>query len=131
MTNKLHIKKVDFHAAHYLSPKFDKCYHLHGHTYTFEDIVIETEGVVDFSTIKQTLTRADHTLLVPEKDVEFWAGIDELVECPCAILPFPIKGDETTVEAISQVFKEALLRVKGVKAVSFKLYETLNSGMEL
>lgn len=129
MRNNPVIKLVDFHAAHYLPEKYGKCNRLHGHTYTFRNIEVITEGVVDFSLIKKVLESADHTLLVPQKDFDFWVRVNELPGCPCKVLPFIIHEDETTVEAIARLFEEVLLSIEGIKAVKFILYETKGSGV--
>jgi len=126
--NKLHIKMFDFHAAHYLPPTFGKCNRLHGHTYTFEDIEIETEGIVDFSLIKKVMDSADHTLLVPEQDAKFWVELNEHTNPPCGIRVFTIPANETTVEAIARYFHDTITAIPGVKSVKFILYETKHSG---
>jgi len=129
MKNKLVIKLVDFHAAHYLPNKYGKCNRLHGHTYTFRNIEVTTEGVVDFAEIKSALEVTDHTLLVPQKDLAFWHSINQIPGCPCKIFPSVIDEEETTVEAIARAFEKVLLSVEGVKAVKFVLYETKGSGV--
>lgn len=128
MKNNIHLKIVDFHAAHYLPALYGKCHKLHGHTYTFRNIDIVTEGVIDFSLIKKALERADHTILVPPKDFDFWVNVNKLPGCPCDVVPFEIEDDETTVEAIARMFEQMVLQIHGVKVVKFVLYETKGSG---
>lgn len=131
MEHTLHIKTFDFHAAHYLPPEFGKCHRLHGHTFTFEDIEIVTEGIVDFSLIKKALDFADHTFIIPRKDLDIWEAIIEEYgnELPCEMLLVAMDED-STVEAISVYMKNHLLKIPGVKSVKFTLYETKTSGIK-
>lgn len=130
--HRIRIKEVDFHAAHYLPSNYGKCNNLHGHTYTFRNIVLYTKTVVDFSVIKAVLTEADHKILVPEveDDNRFWYMAGRQLDCPCIISIYLIPGAETTVETIAEHFKKRLLGITGIEKVSFTLCETKNCGAD-
>ena len=118
--------ELTFSAAHYI-PDHPKCSRLHGHTYFIKDLEVQCQEFVDIGSIKETIKRLDHVILIPERHIEIWESIIENYSAFLVVF-FPIK-DTPTVEDISVELAKLLKQLKGVVDVSFELYEGPNQGV--
>lgn len=108
---------------------------MHGHNYK-ANIIVRTDGVVDFKLLKTVFKELDHCTMSPEKHREFWktiqearqlyisvhGGSSELPQFKIVYLPV----DELTVEEIGKYIRKRLEDISGVLKAEIKLFETDN-----
>lgn len=137
MVYKVIIDEEHFDAAHYLPKKFGKCFNIHGHRWHLKNIRIFTTDIIDFSLYGKVIDRYDHCLIIPEKDINFWAHFRRIIEkltleeidVPCNLKVKAIPYNATTCEELSEAIKTDLIAITGVVSVSFILYETDTDGI--
>jgi len=127
----LKIRKTTFDAAQYLPEEFGKCHNLHGHTYIFRNICIETDKIVDFNIIKQVTQYFDHCIIAPEKDRDFWDNMNTVRDAPVIFKVKYIPYEMATVENIALYLRKMFKQISGVVDVFFELYETPNQGVDI
>ncbi len=139
MQHTLKIKEIEISAGQYLPVNFGDCHNLHGHYYLLKNLVLTTEGIVDFKHIKNCLKIFDHCILAPTQDEAFWDEMaqhahnwcyEKKKDAPCLFMITYIQtGDKVTVEYLALSIQKELLKIEGVKEVHFELYETKNNGV--
>ena len=127
-TYTLKLREKTFDAAQYLPEEFGKCHNLHGPTYTFRNIYVETDRIVDFALIKQGIDYFDHCIIAPEKDKDFWDSMNTVRDAPVIFKVKYIPYEMATVEYMALHLRKMFMEIPGVTNVFFELYETPNQG---
>ena len=139
MQHTLKIKEIEISSGQYLPSEFGDCHAYHGHNYIIKNMILKTEGIVDFKKIKTYLKTIDHCTFAPQKDKLFWDEMirhahnwcfENKIELPCLfkIAYIPI-GDIVTAEYLALSIQSELLTIEWVKEVHFELFETKNNGV--
>jgi len=128
LVNVLKIRTLVFDSAHYIKGH-PKCGSVHGHTYTVENLRVETTKFVDFEKLKIVIEEIDHLLLVPREDDVVWERVCGILADYNIGLKILYIDGPTIVENIKKELCKLFLGLPGVQKVSFDLYEGLNSGV--
>jgi len=132
--------RQEFSAAHSISSRLtEKCAVVHGHNYIVEACFTSDTPlpwVADFAQLRQLLRevieKLDHTYMLPERLCR--DAVINIPEVSSRVTCLPV--EEVTTESIAVYIAKELQRLvetklKGVRLVKVRLYETLNAYVEI